>query len=617
MTKTYFLLFISSFLLFISNAGAQMQQSFKINSPDKNTRFELVVDEAGILKYRMLLYKSEFVSWSELGFTINGVSAGQNTIIADEKLNSVREEFAWPLGENESIQNHCNEGIYSCLTGNFRFNLEVRVFNNSVAFRYRFPKQHGFEKGVISSEHTSFNFLENLEIYQYQRESVFTPVSLDKFSSHCDLPATLTGTKKYISIGEANNSNYTKVELKKGKQEYSVSTGFITEKVATTEGAYDFPWRTISVSNTAIGLHQCSELNFKLTPPSPGGIPDWVKPGKMIRIMKLDTEAGMECIDFAVKNNFRYVMYDGGWYNVQDFDKNKAYITSIPEIDVQKVVDYGKSKNIGLILYVNYSPGLVDRLDSTLLKFKNWGVAGIKPGFVDGCRQKGIQWLVSALQKMQNMGFVVNVHDSYKPTGLSRTYPALLTQEGIRGDENGPDAFHNMVLPYTRFLAGAADFTFCYPSQVNKYTKQVKVSMGQQLALTVVYFSPLQSIFWYGRPGDYKNEQEIEFFKHVPTVWDESHYLAGEIGKNICVARRNGTTWYMGAGSGMEAWNNKIKLDFLKKGIDYTATIYEDDLNGSIAKRTVKVKKGDVFPIDLQPRSGKAVIISANKNSAK
>lgn len=475
MTKIYFFLFINSFLLFITNANAQMQQSFKINSPDKNTRFELVIDEGGNLKYRVLFVKSEFVSWSDLGFTINGVSAGKNTRITDEKQNSVREEFTWPLGENESIQNHYNEVIYSCLTGNFMFNLDVRVFNNSVAFRYRFPQQSGFEKGVISGEHTSFNFPENLEIYQYQRESVFTPVSLDKFSNHCDLPATLKGPQKYISIGEANNSNYTKVELKKGEKEYSVSTGFKTEKFANTEGEYDFPWRTISVSNTAIGLHQCSELNLKLTPPSSEGIPDWVKPGKMIRIMKLDTEAGMECIDFAVKNNFRYVMYDGGWYNVQDFDKNKAYITSIPEIDVQKVVDYGKSKNIGLILYVNYSPGLVDRLDSTLLKFKNWGVAGIKPGFVDGCRQKGIQWLVSALQKMQNMGFVVNVHDSYKPTGLSRTYPALLTQEGIRGDENGPDAFHNMVLPYTRFLAGAADFTFCYPSQVNKYTKQVKV----------------------------------------------------------------------------------------------------------------------------------------------
>ncbi len=612
MAKTYFFLFISSILLFISNAGAQLQQSFKINSPDKNTRFELVIDEDGNLKYRVLFLKSEFVSWSELGFTINDISAGKDTRIADEKKSSVREKFAWSLGENDTIQNHYNEGIYSCLTGNFRFYLDVRVFDKSVAFRYRFPEQDGYEKGIISAEHTSFAFPANLEIYQYHRESVFTPLGLDKFTGHCDLPATLTGKEKYISIGEADNSNYTKVELKKSERENGVSVDFVTEKSAETEGAFSFPWRTISFSNNATGLHHCSELNLKLASPSPEGIPGWISPGKLIRIMKLETEAGMECIDFAVKNNFRYVMYDGGWYNVQEFDKNQDYIKPIPAIDVQKVVDYGKSKNIGLILYVNYSPGLVDRLDSTLLKFRSWGVAGIKPGFVDGCRQKGIQWLIRTVENMQNLGFVINVHDSYKPTGLSRTYPALLTQEGIRGDENGPDAFHNMVLPYTRFLAGPADFTFCYPNSSNKFTKQLKVSMGQQLALTVVYFSPLQAIFWYGRPGDYRNEQEIEFFKHVPTVWNESHYLAGEIGKNICVARRNGSTWYLGIGTGMEAWNDKIRLNFLKSGVDYVAVIYEDDLNGSIAKRTVKVKKGDVFPIDIQPRSGKAVILSVN-----
>ncbi len=613
MKKVYFFLFINSFLLFIFHVNAQTQQSFKINSPDKHTRFELVPDETGNLKYRVLFFKSEIVSWSDLGFIINGISAGKNTRITDEKQNSVREKFAWSLGETDTIQNHYNEGIYSCQTGNFMFNLDVRVFNNSLAFRYRFPKQPGFEKGVISGEHTSFNFSENLEIYQYQRESVFTPVSLDKFTGHCDLPATLTGPKRYISIGEANNSNYTKVELKKGEKEYSVSTGFITEKFANTEGAYDFPWRTISFSNNATGLHQCSELNLKLTPPSPEGIPGWVKPGKMMRIMKLDTEAALECIDFAVKNNLSYVLYDGGWYNVKEFDGNKAYITPISAINMQKVISYGKRKNIGVVLYVNYSQGLVERLDSTLCQFKVWGAAGIKPGFVDGCTQKGIQWLISAVQKMQSMGFVMNVHDSYKPTGLSWTYPALLTQEGIRGDENGPDAFHNMVLPFTRFLAGPADFTFCYPNRANKFAKQLKVSMAQQLALSVIYFSPLQVVFWYGRPGDYTKDVEIDFFRQVPTVWNESHYLAGEIGKNIAVARRNGSSWFMGIGTGLDSWRNKIKLNFLKSGVNYIATIYEDDQHESIATKKIIVKKGDDFNIDLQAKTGQAVIFSIQK----
>jgi len=166
------------------------------------------------------------------------------------------------------------------------------------------------------------------------------------------------------------------------------------------------------------------------------------------------------------------------------------------------------------------------------------------------------------------------------------------------------------LLPFTRFIAGAADFTFCYPNSTNRYSKNLKVSMGQQLALTVVYFSPLQAIFWYGKPNEYTNEREIEFFSHVPTVWNESHYLSGEIGKHISVARRNGTTWFVGNAVGLTDWKGKIKFDFLAEGKTYTATIYGDDGNGSIAIKTTEIKKGFIYPIDLQAKTGEAIIIS-------
>ncbi|HJV77269.1 MAG TPA: glycoside hydrolase family 97 C-terminal domain-containing protein, partial [Paludibacter sp.] len=188
-------------------------------------------------------------------------------------------------------------------------------------------------------------------------------------------------------------------------------------------------------------------------------------------------------------------------------------------------------------------------------------------------------------------------------------YPALLTQEGVRGDENSPDAFHTTVLPFTRFLAGPADFTFCYPNSQNSFSKNMKVSKAQQLALTVIYFSPLQSVFWYGKPNDYTDEAEIEFFNYVPTVWNESHYLAGDIGKNISVARRKGDTWFVGNATGMEDWKGSIQLNFLMKGKAYTATVYEDDGIGSIRKKTEMVKNGDVFSFDIKAKGGQAIII--------
>lgn len=283
----------------------------------------------------------------------------------------------------------------------------------------------------------------------------------------------------------------------------------------------------------------------------------------------------------------------------------------IPQIDMPKVIQHGKEKGIGVILYVNYV-GLRAKLDTILPLYKSWGVKGLKFGFVDGLTQGGLTWLSSAIKKVNDYGFILNIHDNYKPTGLSRTFPALLTQEGIRGDENSPDAFHNTVLPFTRFLAGPADFTFCYPNSKNSFSKNIKVSMAQQLALTVIYFSPLQSIFWYGQPNDYTNEEEIEFFKYVPTVWNESHYIAGDIGKNISVARRKGDTWFVGNAAGLEDWKDNIRFDFLTKGKTYVATIYEDD-EESIRKRTMNVKKGDTFPLNIKAKGGQTLIINPLK----
>jgi alpha-glucosidase len=168
-------------------------------------------------------------------------------------------------------------------------------------------------------------------------------------------------------------------------------------------------------------------------------------------------------------------------------------------------------------------------------------------------------------------------------------------------------------LPFTRFLAGPADFTFCYPNSKNDFSKNLKVSKGEQLALTVIYFSPLQAIFWYGNPNDYANEEEIEFFKYVPTVWNETHYLKGEIGKNISVARRKGNTWFVGNAAGMMDWQSNISFNFLLKGKNYTATVYEDDGQGSIRKRLLQVKKDDVFPIALKEKTGQAIIIEPAK----
>jgi len=174
------------------------------------------------------------------------------------------------------------------------------------------------------------------------------------------------------------------------------------DSAVKVSGAFVSPWRTISFSKTAIGLHGCSELYLKLNPPPPNGIPAWTKPGKLIR-SQLNTQSGLDCIDFAAKHNFQYIMFDAGWYGAE-FRSTSDPTQVIPQIDMPKVIQYGKENGIGVILYVNYV-GLRAELDTILTLYKKWGIAGLKFGFVDAVTQEGLTWLAGAIKKVNDAGF--------------------------------------------------------------------------------------------------------------------------------------------------------------------------------------------------------------------
>ena len=570
---------------------------------------EIKIDENKNLRYRIQFDDEEIVKWSTLGLTAGDMVVGKSCTIETNKTASIHTKFDWPLGEDDVIECHYNEMVLNCKSGLFKYDFIVRLFDGSVAFRYHVYKRPDGHPWNLTEENTSFQMASPYTIYQYNQESIFKPLLIDSLSNTCDLPATLTNGKYFVSVGEASNDNYTKAELKLGDTNNELVLVFPKDKQVGFGDRFQTPWRTVSIATSAIGLHKFSQLYLKLVTPSQRSVPTWIKPGKLIRA-QLNTQSGLDCIDFAAAHNFQYIMFDAGWYGAE-FRSTSNPTQVIPEINMDSVIRHGKEKGIGVILYVNYV-GLKSYLDTILPLYKNWGVAGIKFGFVDGLTQGGLTWLADAIKKTTDQGFILDIHDNYKPTGLSRAYPALLTQEGIRGDENSPDAFHTTVLPFTRFLSGPADFTFCYPNSKNSFSKNLKVSKAHQLALTVVNFSPLQSMFWYGKPKDYTDEDDIEFFKWVPTVWNESHYLAGEIGKGISVVRRSQDTWFMGSIAGLEGWQKNVSLDFLPPGKKYTATIYEDAEGGSVRKRSIPVDATSIIKLDIKPSQGQAIILRKN-----
>jgi alpha-glucosidase len=220
--------------------------------------------------------------------------------------------------------------------------------------------------------------------------------------------------------------------------------------------------------------------------------------------------------------------------------------------------------------------------------FEEWGIAGVKFGFVQVGPKEWSDWLHDAVRKAAKHRLLVDIHDAYRPSGFSRLYPNLLTQEGVRGNEHMPTARHNATLPFTRCVAGAADYTICY------YSNRIQTTHAHQLALAVVIYSPLQFVFWYDRPSAYQGEPEVEFFAHVPTAWDDTRVLQGAIGEYAVIARRKDDIWFVGSITNEEARTLQIPLSFLDATKRYVAYVYSDTPVAPDNRTGVKVESHEV-----------------------
>ena len=351
-------------------------------------------------------------------------------------------------------------------------------------------------------------------------------------------------------------------------------------------------WRVIMAGKDPGDLLEKNYLILNLNDPSEIEDISWIKPGKALREVTLTTEGGKAAIDFTSAHNMQYVEFDAGWYGYEYDDVSDARAVNLDPkrskgpLDLEEIIRYADTKNIGILLYVNRR-ALERQIDELLPLYRDWGVAGIKFGFVQVGNQEATRWLHESVKKAALYKMVVDVHDEYRPTGFSRTYPNFLTQEGIRGDEESPSNSHTLITMFTRMLAGAGDNTICY------YNERVENKMGShasQLAKAVCIFSPLQFLYWYDRaiPVNKKNElrntpnyigedPELEFFDNVPTVWDETRVLHAEIGKFGMIARKKGDAWYIGGINGTEARDLNVKFSFLDHGKKYKARIYSDD----------------------------------------
>ena len=380
-------------------------------------------------------------------------------------------------------------------------------------------------------------------------------------------------------------------------------------KIAAGEST---PWRMLVVGDKPGDLLERNYLMLNLNPPSALKDTSWIKPGKAMRDTTITTENSKAIIDFAATAGLSYAHLDWKWYGPVEFEAAGEVIVRAPNLDVPEIIRYGREKNVGLILYLDRRQIRRDR-DHIFSKFEQWGVKGVKIGFVDVGPQEETAWITETIEKAAEHHLLLNIHDGYRSTGLSRTWPNLMTVEGIRGNEHFPTAEHNCTLPFTRYVAGPGDYTVCY------YDKRLThTTHAHQLAMAVVSFSPLQWIFWYDRPSQFHGEPEVEFFREVPTVWDETRVLNGRIGEFATIARRKGDAWFIGTINAKDARTLQVPLSFLASGKKYTAHLYSDDDTVATATKvgvaTRAVDSTTTLDVPLVATGGQAIWIEPVKN---
>ena len=597
----------------------------------------------GRLTYRLDYAAKQVIEEGELGVNIDnhlvesamGIPVDNGNVWTNGmEVTSVdrrSEDNTWKpvYGEYAQIRDRYNEMTIHLLKGGkhqgasnaydkcqqYLLDIIVRAYDEGVAIRYHFPEATNGLFMHITDDLTSFRFAPGAEAYHYAwAQSHVNKVKLLKseaaWKEEAERPLTLRlDNGLYAAIGEAALSDFVRGKLKlKADNELQMAL-FHPADIIT---AYDMPWRFIMVGEKAIDLINNKQMVLNLNAPCQIQDASWIKPGKAFRVCRLDMKTCMEGVDFCVDRGLQYIELDAGWYGQEmKMSSSALKVLETRDIDMPKLCQYAKSKGIGVWVYVNQR-ALYQELDQLLPLYEKWGISGIKFGFVQIGSQEWTTWLHNAVKKCADHHIMVDIHDEYRPTGWSRTYPNLMTQEGIGGNEEMPDAEHNTILPFTRFLCGPADYTPCY------FNGRVKNTKAHQLAMPVVYYSPITFLYWYDLPNVYKGEKELDFWKYCPTVWDESKALQGEIGEYIVQARRSGNDWFVGAMNGLQARDITLNTaDFLQKGKKYQVEIYNDDpaLNTRTKVSTVvqTIKAGKILKLHLQPSGGVALRFSLLK----
>ena len=648
---------ICIFLVYILTCSCSNKEGYTVSSPNGEQILTVLPHhfngQTNGIGFEIMYGGKRVLLPSVLELATNKLALEGDWSVLKVERNKVENSWTTRFGELSEVPDSYQQVKIYLRNGQALINFIGRAYDEGVAFSYEIPEQSEILE-IELDEKIHYNFEKDYELWStpMREKGVLTaqgeykkiPLSQLKKGIERPLLIEISDSVK-IALAEAKLIDFARLSFAKGTNtKYSIVSSLDgsmeEEKQDSITGAlvserknevfkvkrklpFQSPWRVVMIGENEGELLENNYIIQNLNAPNKLKDDSWVVPGKALREATLTTEGGKVAIDFVAEHNMQYVLFDAGWYgNEMNEASDATTVTLDPKrskgpFDIMAISQYAKEKGVGIILYVNRR-ALEKQLDEILPLYRKWGIAGIKFGFVRVGDQEATAWLHSAIQKAADFGFIVDVHDEYRPTGFSRTYPNLLTQEGIAGDEESPTNEHTLISMFTRMLSGAADNTVCYYNgRVNKMG-----SHASQLAKTVCLFSPLQLLYWYDKPasslekkdglwGDTRhigNEPELEFFDAVPTTWDETKVLHAKIGEIGVIARRKGAEWFIGGINGNTPQNLQLDFNFLIDGTTYSAKLYTDD--DTVNTRTkVKIEeleltKSDTIEIAVKPNNG-------------
>ncbi|ELX13765.1 glycoside hydrolase family protein [Janthinobacterium sp. HH01] len=641
-------------LFLIAPLAGHAAPTLELSSPDRQLR--VTIDTGEQLTLAVQHRATQLVLPTPIGLKLSGIGTlGERPRLSKQQRVSI-DNTVRPLVAQKSrqVRDHYNALRLDFAGG---YTLEVRAYDEGIAYRFRteLPGQVTVEDELAgvhvrpqdtlywpqekSMQSHNEHYYQQLAVSEAAGKLVGVPALVRGGGAH--LVLTESGLRDYPGMylhGEPDGLRavFPKVALADtARDDRNVPVTQEAPYIARTAGTRSYPWRILGIAADAGGL-LLNQMPYLLAEPQELKQTDWIKPGKVAwdwyngnKLYNVPFKSGLDTrtyrhyIDFAAENGLEYIIMDEGWYELGNLLAVK------PEIDMPALMAHAKERGVGIILWVSWKT-LDTQMTPALDQFARWGAAGIKVDFM----QRADQWMVNYYERVAREAaarkLLVDFHGSFKPSGLQRTWPNVLTFEGVKGLENNkwsdkqtPE--HDVTMPFIRMFAGPVDYTPGAMSNAHRkdFVASFDRPMSQgtrahQLAMYVIYESPLQMLA--DSPSQYSaNPSSLAFIRQVPVEWDESRVLHADLGRYVVMARRRGDSWYVGAMTGSDGRELALDLSFLGEG-SYQMNSMEDGPNAAVFATDVQpgsasVTRDSRLTMRLAPGGGWTAIIRPTKQT--